>query len=541
MDERWQRETLLKAEIARLQAELLELTQAHDAEPSPKRTSRLLEFAPFAVENLSDAAYVIAEDASILYVNRAACQMLGYEEDELLAMRVFDLNHTLTPAMWRAVWNAVVNNGRNSLVSEHRRKDGRIVPVEILANAIEVQGVTYSCTFTRDITERRKLEARMRQAEKMEAIGQLAGGIAHDFNNQLAGIVGYADLLKDELRDRSDLVEIADAILTAAMRSAGLTRQLLAFARQGKNLSTPVDLHAIIGEVIQMMKRSIDKRIVIRSEFDASVAVTIGDPSQLQSAVLNLAINARDAMPNGGVLTFATKLLDYDGSYPIANQRQLPTGRYVQIDVRDTGVGMDAETQRRLFEPFFTTKEKGKGTGMGLPAVYGTVKNHHGAIQVHSELGRGTVVELYLPQAAESIPTAETSEQTEAPALGARILLVEDESAVRDMGVKLLERMACQVTTVRSGREAIAVYRERFAQIDVVILDLVMPEMSGKDTFHHLRQINPDVVAILASGYTLDGEVQAILDSGARAFIQKPFRAADLNRKLAEVLGWSAA
>lgn len=544
MDERWQREALLRAELARLQAELLQLTETSEGARSAQRTRHLLEIAPFAVENLSDATYVIREDASLLYVNQAACQMLGYTEDELLAMTVLDLNTNITPEGWRAAWEATVCNGKQTIVSEHRRKDGRMVPVEILANAIQVRGVTYSCTFTRDITERRTLETRMRQAEKMEAIGQLAGGIAHDFNNQLAGIVGYADLLKEELQDRPDLVQIADAILTAAMRSAGLTRQLLAFARQGKNLSLPVDLHAIIGEVVDMMKRSIDKRITIRSELAAAQAVTIGDPSQLQSAVLNLAINARDAMPDGGTLTFLTRLVDADSVRLPGASRNLAPGRYVQLSVADTGVGMDAPTQQRMFEPFFTTKDKGKGTGMGLPAVYGTVNNHHGAIHVHSAVGKGTVIDLYLPLAEHAAaPTDnDTTDEAETHAtIGARVLLVEDEHAVRDMGVRMLERMACSVTTASSGKEAIAIYRERFAEFDVVILDLVMPEMSGKDTFRHLQQINPGIITILASGYTLDGEVQSILDSGARGFIQKPFRTAELGRKLADVLGKSPA
>jgi PAS domain S-box-containing protein len=538
MDERWQQEALLRAEIARLQAELLKLARPETESQSPTRTSRLLEFAPFAVENLSDATYVICEDASIVYVNLAACEMLGYAQQELLAMKVFDLNEHITPESWRAIWTTTVRDRRQTIISEHRRKDGQKVPVEILANAIDMRGVTYSCTFTRDITERRKLETRMRQAEKMEAIGQLAGGIAHDFNNQLAGIVGYADLLKDELQDRPDLIQIADAILTAAMRSAGLTRQLLAFARQGKNLSSPVDLHAIVGEVVEMMKRSIDKRIVIRSDLDAPAAVTIGDPSQLQNAVLNLAINARDAMPGGGTLTFSTRLVTIDGTHPVAALRQLAPGHYVQVSVGDTGIGMDADTQRRIFEPFFTTKEKGKGTGMGLPAVYGTINNHRGAIQVHSELAHGTVVDLYLPLALGSVPASELADGPEAcQSIGARVLLVEDETAVRDMGVKMLNRLQCQVTTVGSGKEAIAIYCDRFSQFDVVILDLVMPEMSGKDTFRHLQQINPGIIAILTSGYTLDGEVQSILDAGAKGFLQKPFRAAELSRKLQDLLG----
>ena len=328
-----------------------------------------------------------------------------------------------------------------------------------------------------------------------------------------------------------------DGKTTDGERASSLTSQLLAFSRQGKYLSTPVDLHQIIDEVVHMLERSIDKRIRINTRYGAERAVTIGDPTQLQNAVLNLAINARDAMPEGGQMTFATVLVTLDEAECAKSPHHLIPGRYVQLSVIDTGKGIDAQTRDRLFEPFFTTKEKGQGTGMGLAAVYGTLKNHRGAVHVYSELGRGTEMRLYLPLAASSIRVEENPPGRRGqPSVRARILLVEDEDHVSRIVSELLERLGCRVRLASSGVEAVALYRTCFHEIDVVLLDLVMPDLSGKDTFMRLREINPSIKAIVASGHSLDGEVQSILDLGAKGFIQKPFRIAELASKIAEVM-----
>jgi signal transduction histidine kinase len=447
------------------------------------------------------------------------------------------INPDITPESWAVAWAAAARDRRQTFETQHRTKDGRLIPVEVVASHLEVDGVAYSCSFARDITERRQMERRVRQAEKMEAIGQLAGGIAHDFNNQLAGIVGYADILLEELAHRPHLLRLAEGILTSAKRASSLTSQLLAFSRQGKYLSTPVDLHPIIDEVVDMLGRSIDKRIRISTKYDAERAVTVGDPTQLQNAVLNLALNARDAMPEGGELTFATALVTLDEAECAKSPQRLVPGRYVLVRVIDTGTGMDAQTQDRLFEPFFTTKEKGKGTGLGLAAVYGTLKNHKGAIHVASEVGRGTEMRLYLPLAAPSTTVDESiPDRRSQVSVPARVLLVEDEETVSAIVSEMLERLGCQVRIARNGPEAIKSYRQCLHEIDVVLLDLVMPEMSGKDTFVRLRAIHPSVKVIIASGHSLDGEVQSILDMGARGFLQKPFRSAELASKIAEVM-----
>ncbi len=539
-----------KAEIAARKAEIgvleskLEVLRASpvqaDSNHSPLNTDSdaFSKFAAFAVENLSDGTFLISKDGRLRYVNDAACRMLGYKREELLGMNMLQINPRLTEDIWHAVWEITSRNNQQSIETEHMTKEGRMIPVEVLANHLEFDGVEYSCAFARDITHRRALERRIRQSEKMEAVGQLAGGIAHDFNNQLAGIIGYADILVDDLADKPELARFAEAILTFATRSAELTAQLLAFSRQGKYLSTPVNLHQIIEEAVMMLKRSIDKRIVIKTQFQASGAITLGDPSQLENAVLNLALNARDAMPVGGELVFSTAVCTLDDDFCRKSPFQVTSGgRYVRVCVTDTGVGMDTSTQDRIFEPFFTTKDKGKGTGLGLAAVYGTVKTHKGAVTVHSEPGKGCEMALYFPLLETPEGKVQTSPSSGSiTEINADVLLVEDEDAVRTMAVEMLSRLGLRVRTAQNGREAVALYRESFEDIDIVLLDLVMPEMSGRDTLTELLKINPEVITVIASGYSLEGEVAELLEKGARGFVQKPFRITELAAALSEAL-----
>jgi CheY-like chemotaxis protein len=316
-----------------------------------------------------------------------------------------------------------------------------------------------------------------------------------------------------------------------------LTAQLLAFSRQGKYLSTPVDLHEIIFEVTNILGHSIDKRISIRQELNADPSTTIGDPTQLQSAVLNLALNSRDAMQTGGELVFATKVIELDETYCESNPYEMAPGMYVQVLVSDSGTGMDEGTISRIFEPFFTTKEQGKGTGMGLAAVYGTIKNHRGAIDVDSAVGRGTDFRIYLPMVTGKATTGVGALSVPPTVRGTvHVLLVEDEDMVRDVAAEMLSRLSCRVTVCRDGAQAVDLYRESWRDIDLVILDMVMPVMDGRDAFIAMREINPDIIALLASGYSLSGEAQTIIDEGVKGFIQKPFRRSELLYKISGVL-----
>ncbi|OGE81355.1 MAG: hypothetical protein A2Y39_01330 [Candidatus Delongbacteria bacterium GWF2_40_14] len=394
-----------------------------------------------------------------------------------------------------------------------------------------------------DITERKKneeekrqLESRLYQSEKLQAIGQLAGGIAHDFNNQLTGIIGFADLLRYELCDDQRLAHYVENILTASRHSAYLTNQLLAFARKGKYLSVEVDIHRTIMEVISLLQRSIDKKIKLQQIFKANPSYAIGDPTQLQNALLNLAINARDAMPEGGVLTFETKIVELDEKFCGTKGEKLVPGKYIEISVLDTGTGMSEETQKRIFEPFFTTKECGKGTGMGLAAVYGTVKNHKGVIDVFSKIGEGTTFRVCLPLAS---PVCGVMEEETAEAVNInkklRLLLVDDEDIVCAIGKEMLEMGGHSVFVCRNGRDAVEFYKNNWEDTELVILDMVMPQLNGAETFKLLKDINPEAKVLLSSGYSITGEAQKLLDQGANGFIQKPFTSQELAKSIAEI------
>jgi signal transduction histidine kinase len=330
------------------------------------------------------------------------------------------------------------------------------------------------------VTEQRAMEEQLRHAEKMQAIGQLAGGVAHDFNNQLTGILACGELLEAGLEGDPEKQELAEMIVTAAEHSARLTRQLLSFARKGKGRMVPVDLHGIVQDVLALLRRSFDKRIALRTDLAARPSTTLGDPGQLHNALLNMALNARDAMPQGGELTFATRVEVLDVARIEAGRLEVAPGRYLAVDVRDTGVGMDAATLAHVFEPFFTTKDVGRGSGLGLAAVYGTTKAHRGAVEVASEVGRGTTFTLHLP-----LVEAEADRQGEedAPAVEARrrILVVDDERMVRDVLRRLLERAGHQVVVADGGAEGVEIYRRQWHHIDLVILDVMMSDMDGRE------------------------------------------------------------
>jgi CheY-like chemotaxis protein len=328
-----------------------------------------------------------------------------------------------------------------------------------------------------------------------------------------------------------------DAIATGIERSSGLIAKLLAFARQGKYLSVPVDIHKLIDETAQILERSINKSIRIVTRLQPSRIVTDGDPAQLENMLLNLAINARDAMPSGGELAFSTRTVDLDEAFCAGSAFGISPGPYARIDVSDTGTGMTAEVKTRLFEPFFTTKEKGKGTGMGLASVYGTIKMHKGAIEVHSQVGVGTTVTLYLPHSNNTVTVKKSiAPESTASSISARVLLVDDEPLVQRASKKLLEYLGCSVMTANNGAEALAIFTGNHQEIDLVILDLVLPKISGKETFLKMRSIHPGLRAIIASGYSMEGEVQEMLELGVRGFLQKPFSLNELAQIVSEAL-----
>jgi len=387
----------------------------------------------------------------------------------------------------------------------------------------------------RDITRRKEMELRVRHRQKMEAIGQLAGGVAHDFNNQLTGIMGFADLIRRDVGGDTPLGKYADFILSTAQHAAGLTWQLLAFSRKGMYVTEPVDVHRLIGEVLGALAHSTQESIVALQDLRAEAPIVMGDSSQLQSVILNLSLNARDAMKEGGDLTIATQNITLTKDSLLSGHDAKP-GDYLRITVTDTGAGMTEEVRQHIFEPFYTTKEPGKGTGMGLAAVYGAIKSHGGSISVTSAPGQGSVFDLLFPGPQESPLDAWKAELASPKVSPRRILFVDDDLGVQSAVTRMLEEMGHTVTTCANGAEGVAVYERDHADFDLVILDMVMPVMGGREAFLEMKRINPTVSALLASGYSLAGEAQDILDQGVKGFIQKPFTIASLDQAIRDVL-----
>jgi signal transduction histidine kinase len=397
-------------------------------------------------------------------------------------------------------------------------------------------------TLEQRVEERTKAleesQERLRQAEKIEAIGLLAGGIAHDFNNQLTGIMGLADLIRVSAQDNAEIRELAEGILSSSRRSAELTAQLLAFARKANLLAVPVDIHVVVANVVKVLEHTIDKRISLKQELVANPSTILGDPTSLENALLNLALNARDAMPTGGEMIFTTSIADLEESDCRNLMYDIIPGTYLRLSVTDSGCEMDKKTLNRLFEPFFTTKEPGKGTGMGLPAVYGTVRSLNGAIMVHSEPDRGSSFHLYLPILKMDGQIPAPLAESVMPEKGhGQILLVDDERIVSESVKKMLQLIGYSVTVFHNGKEASDFYSGNWKTIDLVIIDMIMPVMGGKDTFRAMKHNNPGVKALIASGYSLNGEAQSILDMGASGFIQKPFDITEFSERIADLLG----
>ena len=371
-------------------------------------------------------------------------------------------------------------------------------------------------------------QERLRQSEKMDSIGQLAGGIAHDFNNMLAGILGAAELLHRRLPEGDTKnTQMVNLIKTTAERAAELTSQLLSFSRRNKLVFNSFDLREIIQDTISLLERSLNKQVEIQTIHPDTEIPVLCERSQLQSALLNLGINAGDAMGGKGLLTIKTQIVEFDQNYCTASQFDINPGLHAEISVGDTGNGISPEISKHIFEPFFTTKEQGKGTGLGLAAVYGTICNHHGAITVYSEIGEGTIFHIYLPLVSEV--TAKPIDSVHVPKLGSGcILVVDDEEIIRTTTEMTLNDMGYEVLTAVDGEDAVAIFHTKHQQIDLIILDMIMPKMGGVDTFKALRKIDPKAKIIIASGFSKDNSIIDLKDEGLVDFIGKPYHRRDL-------------
>jgi PAS domain S-box-containing protein len=469
-------------------------------------------------------------------VNRAACDHYGYTRQEFLEMRISDIRpEEEVPGMLAGVERIVRENGAAGPSPwTHRKKDGTLITVEISSMLVTIAGRQASIVLAHDVSERAQLEHQLRHAQKMEAVGQLAGGVAHDFNNLLTAIMGYSEIALELLGNDREVASAVKEIEKAGVRAATLTRQLLAFSR--KQLLSPavLDPNAVIGDVEALLRRLIGEHIDLRIERDIAVGAVKADPNQLEQVLLNLAVNARDAMPGGGVLSIETRAADVDEGYARTHP-DLPPGHYVVISVRDSGIGMDETTIGRIFEPFFTTKSAGDGTGLGLAVVYGIVRQSGGHVIVRSEPGKGSTFDIYLPRVNEA-PASSVVRRRRAKANGGSetILVAEDEDLVRRLLKTTLTSGGYSVLEARNGVEALEICKQMGASVDLLVTDVVMPKMTGLELARRLAVDHPDLKVLCLSGYSAEATTaQRPLEW---PFLAKPFVPAALLERVREVL-----
>ncbi|MFL5594407.1 MAG: PAS domain S-box protein [Gemmatimonadaceae bacterium] len=518
-----------EAALRRSDAEMRDLVG--ELKASEKRHRLLFQRHPFPMW-LFDV-----ETMAILEANDAAISNYGYSEAEFLTMRVSDLLAGVEAPQIIALRSAA-GGGRNHVgPHSHRRKDGTLITVEVVSEDAEVEGRPARLVLARDVTDHEILEGQLRQAQKMEAVGQLAGGIAHDFNNLLTAIRGYSDILMESLAPNDTRREDVGEISKAAERASGLTRQLLAFSRKQILQPRVVNINEVVAGLSSMLRRLIGEDIEMLTRTAPAVGQVAADVGQLEQVLVNLAVNARDAMPKGGRLTLETADVELDDQYGSRHGATVPAGPYVMLAVSDTGIGMDRETRARVFEPFFTTKETGKGTGLGLSTVYGIVKQSGGFVWVYSEPGQGTTFKIYLPRlTSDARSVAPIPELTPESSGNETILLVEDEETVRNLATRILRKQGYTVLSARHGREAEGIAGEYRHDIHLVITDVVMPEMGGRDLAASLGALRPDVPILYVSGYTDDEIIRRGVLEPTMAFIEKPFTANALLRKVREML-----
>ena len=501
---------------------------------------RIIEFVPCGVVQVSP-------EGTILEANRAAQEVLGLTFDEISRRFVGGFNAetfwedgSVCPALDHPVSKCLATHQpQPATMVGVRRADGRIswgIVTAIPATDPETNRMTGAVVTFLDVTERRHLEEQLRQSQKMEAIGRLAGGIAHDFNNLLTAIVGYSQLLLDRLEVGNPMQEQLEEIKKAGKRAASLTRQLLAFSRKELLQPQVLDLNSLVGNIDRMLRRLIGAHIELVTMFGPGLERIEADPAQLEQVVLNLVVNARDAMPQGGKIVIETANSSLDEAYAHQHPGVSP-GRYVMLAVSDEGYGMDAETLEHIFEPFYTTKHPGEGTGLGLSTVYRAVKQHAGNIWVYSEIGRGTTFKIYLPQANQVMEVRKADALPTAVAGGTEtVLLAEDEKAVREFVRSILKRNGYTVLEAHHGSEALRVALQHPGPIHLLLTDMVMPLMGGKLLAERIIGLRPGIKVLYMSGYSENAVVhQGILGFGS-SFIEKPFSVETLERKVREVL-----
>jgi two-component system cell cycle sensor histidine kinase/response regulator CckA len=489
------------------------------------------------VENSADMITLHDAAGYVTFVSPSVTRMLGYPPEEMIGHRLREFAHPADAPLLIAAMEGTLARGSTPLLTglRLRHRDGGWRVIEgSAARLVRPDGSAGIVAIGRDVTERVELEEQLNQAQKMEAVGRLAGGVAHDFNNLLTVILGYSDLLLEQLDENPVLFQEVDEIRRAADRAATLTRQLLTFSRKQVRSQRPVDLDVVIEGMGGMLRRLIGEDIELTLRLSGTLALTRVDPVQIEQIVMNLAVNARDAMPQGGRLTLETANVELRDHH--APRRAVEPGAYVMLAVSDTGHGMDAATQAHLFEPFFTTKAPGKGTGLGLSTVYGIVRQSGGTVLVTSEPGRGSTFRVYLPQVREEAGAEVRPPRPGRPPGSESIALVEDEPLVRNLVSEVLRKSGYQVVEFANGREALARSRRGLDDVRLLVTDVVMPGLSGVELAREMARARPDMRVLFLSGYAEDlvGLKEAL--GPWRAFLPKPFMPDTLLRRVRELL-----
>ncbi len=503
-----------------------------------KRLEIELSMLSHALRNVSESLSVFDLNGNIIFVNDSFIKTYGYEKEELIGQSINKFHPSTNP---RQIFKPIIEktlkeNWEGELTA--KRKSGDVFSIYIRTSPVmdENGKPIVIIGVARDITEKKLLEDQLRQSQKMEAIGQLAGGIAHDFNNLLTVIEGYTELLFSSILETEPAYNFTKQIKKASDRATALTRQLLAFSRRQILQPKNIDLNVLVTDMGVLLKRLIGEDIELSTVLNPEIGSIKADRSQMEQVLMNLAVNARDAMPEGGQLIIETSKVSLDAQFEWHHSGLLK-GNYVVLSISDTGVGMDEETKEHVFEPFFTTKEKAKGTGLGLATVYGIVKQSGGHIWVDSQKGKGTTFKIYLPM----IKSRKKSSKTDSPISENKsgtetILVVEDEFMVRELVCDSLKNSGYTILEASNGKEAIEIFNNNSKKIDLILTDVIMPSMSGRKMVEILQEKYPGINALYMSGYTDDAIIKhGVLEPGM-AYIQKPFSPKALIQKVQEVL-----
>lgn len=490
-------------------------------------------------ENSPDMYHIVNRAGIIQSCNKTEANHLGRAKNELIGHSVLKLYPSSYHDKATDLLNRIFDQDYEAREVEEQliTRTGELIDVSVNTSIIrdEKNRPVFVRWVARDITEKKKLESKILHAQKIDSIGNLAGGVAHDFNNILTSILGSTAIMKRRMKKNNQWFRYAEIIDDAAKRGASLTRQLLTFARKSPVQFRPLLVNNVVESTLHLFARSTDKKIAIEKNLNAGTALINGDDGQLQQAILNLLINARDAMPEGGTITVETNKIEFKEAEH-ADMGKAQRGNYVVVSVADTGVGMDVETKQKIFEPFFTTKEQGKGTGLGLSVVYGVTNAHNGFIGVQSELRKGSEFKLYLPLFRDKETTRRIGKSKQIYTGDEKILVVDDEEHVGEVIGVMLQNLGYKITVVRNGKEAMAKITNSRHKYDAVILDMNMPKMGGKETFLKLKEIDPDLRIIISTGYSTTTVESSELEKFIGGFLQKPYQLEELSHVVREVL-----